>query len=89
MNGQPFGVRLEQVTGNRVKAWGFDPRTGQTTAAGQFARAGEREFIPHGEQNGNPPALPEYPRPPRARDVWQNRPVRYCHALMMPYARVS
>lgn len=47
--GKPFRVRLDKLTGKQVKAWWFDPRTGQTTVAGQFAREGEREFTPPGE----------------------------------------
>jgi hypothetical protein len=47
--GRPFRVRLDQLTGKQVKAWWFDPRTGQSRAVGQFPREGEREFTPPGE----------------------------------------
>lgn len=44
--GRPFRVRLEKITGPRVKAWWFNPRDGRATAIGEFANAGEREFTP-------------------------------------------
>jgi hypothetical protein len=47
--GKPFRVRMENLSGSKVKAWWFDPRTGKATAAGQFPREGEREFTPPGE----------------------------------------
>ncbi|MBL9139453.1 MAG: DUF4038 domain-containing protein [Verrucomicrobiales bacterium] len=46
--GQPFRVHLDRFTGREVKAGWFDPRTGQVTAAGQFANDGSREFAPPG-----------------------------------------
>jgi polygalacturonase len=46
--GKPFRVRLDKLTGKQMKAWWFDPRTGKATAAGQFAKEGEREFTPPG-----------------------------------------
>lgn len=47
-DGKPFRVRLDRLSGTQVKAWWFDPRTGQPRAIGQFPRAGEREFTPPG-----------------------------------------
>lgn len=47
--GKPFRVNLEKLTGKEVKAAWFDPRSGKTTAVGQFAREGKCEFIPPGE----------------------------------------
>ncbi|HYG36710.1 MAG TPA: glycoside hydrolase family 140 protein [Clostridia bacterium] len=47
--GKPFRVRLDKLTGKRVKAYWFDPRTGKCTKIGGFARKGEREFNPPGE----------------------------------------
>lgn len=44
--GRPFSVRMSKLTGGKVKAWWFDPRTGAATAAGTFPNTGEREFIP-------------------------------------------
>jgi hypothetical protein len=47
--GRPFRVRLATFSGQQVKAWWFDPRTGKTSAAGQFPTEGEREFTPPGQ----------------------------------------
>jgi hypothetical protein len=44
--GRPFAVRMDKVTGKRVKAWWFNPRTGKATAIGTFDNAGERTFTP-------------------------------------------
>ena len=43
--GRPFKARLEALKGEKVKAWWFNPRDGQATVIGTFARVGEREFI--------------------------------------------
>lgn len=50
--GRAFKVRMDRVTGEKVKAWWFNPRTGQAAAAGEFPNTGEREFQPpdKGEQ---------------------------------------
>ena len=44
--GRPFSVRMTVITGARVKAWWFNPRTGAATAIGTFDNTGEREFTP-------------------------------------------
>jgi hypothetical protein len=44
--GRPFSVRMSSITGTRVKAWWFNPRTGEATAIGTFANTGERVFTP-------------------------------------------
>ena len=44
--GRRFTVRMDVITGAKVKAWWFDPRTGRATDAGTFTNAGEREFTP-------------------------------------------
>lgn len=44
--GRPFRVRLEKLSGARVTAWWFNPRTGQSTRIGEFEKQGEREFVP-------------------------------------------
>jgi len=41
-----FKVRMDKVTGAKVKAWWFNPRNGQATAIGEFPNTGEREFQP-------------------------------------------
>jgi hypothetical protein len=43
--GRPFKVRMSKITGAKVKAWWFDPRTGQAQAIGEFPNTGEHEFL--------------------------------------------
>ena len=57
--GRPFSVRMSVITGSRVKAWWFNPRTGTATAIGTYANTGQREFTPpaslfllHGHSGG-------------------------------------
>ena len=42
--GRKFKVRMHKITGARVKAWWYNPRTGEATLIGEFPGAGEREF---------------------------------------------
>jgi Protein of unknown function (DUF4038)/Putative collagen-binding domain of a collagenase len=44
--GRPFTVRMEVIKGPKVKAWWFDPRTGQATPIGEFSNSGTRRFEP-------------------------------------------
>ena len=44
--GRPFSVRMSAITGGRVRAWWFNPRSGAATPIGAFPATGEREFIP-------------------------------------------
>jgi hypothetical protein len=44
--GRPFSVRMDKVTGQRVKAWWFNPRTGAATPIGEYANTGTRRFSP-------------------------------------------
>ena len=44
--GRKFKVRLDVIRGIVVKAWWFNPRTGTSTAIGEFANVGTREFSP-------------------------------------------
>lgn len=44
--GRGFKVRMDRITGAKVKAWWFNPRDGQATAIGDFSNTGEREFTP-------------------------------------------
>jgi hypothetical protein len=44
--GRPFRVQMSAIKGPKVKAWWFNPRTGQATAIGTFPNAAEREFVP-------------------------------------------
>lgn len=43
--GRKFKVRMDKISGPKVKAWWFNPRTGEATAIGEFPNTGEREFI--------------------------------------------
>jgi hypothetical protein len=47
--GKPFRVRLDRLGGGKVRGWWFDPRTGESQAAGRFDREGELEFTPPGQ----------------------------------------
>lgn len=46
--GKPFRVQLGKISGRRVRAAWFDPRTGQTQSIGTFANRGARLFTPPG-----------------------------------------
>lgn len=43
---RPFSVRLSKINGPRVKAWWFNPRNGEATAAGEFSNTGDQSFTP-------------------------------------------
>ena len=47
--GQNVKVVLGKISGEKVKAWWFDPRTGGAISAGTFANSGTREFDPPGK----------------------------------------
>ncbi len=44
--GRAFTVRMDAIAGAQVKAWWFNPRTGEATAIGTFPARGERRFTP-------------------------------------------
>ena len=44
--GRAFTVKMSVITGPSVKAWWFNPRTGDATAIGTFPNTGERAFTP-------------------------------------------
>ena len=44
--GRGFKVRMDKIAGGKVKAWWFNPRTGEATLIGEFPNTGEREFVP-------------------------------------------
>lgn len=46
--GRPATIDLSRLRGARVKAWWYDPRTGEAHAIGEWAREGRREFAPPG-----------------------------------------
>jgi len=43
--GRKFTVKLGRITGDRVKAWWYNPRTGTAAAIGEFDNSGTREFV--------------------------------------------
>jgi hypothetical protein len=45
--GRPFTVNLGKISGERITAWWFNPRTGTTEKIDTFANTGTREFVPH------------------------------------------
>ena len=52
--GQPVTVRTQNISGNRLTAWWFDPRTAMAVLIGEFENAPEREFDPPGQpERGN------------------------------------
>jgi hypothetical protein len=44
--GRALNVRLDVITGPRVKAWWFNPRTGEAKAAGEFPNKATERFSP-------------------------------------------
>jgi len=44
--GRAFRVRMDKIQGPTVKAWWFNPRTGEAVALGEFSNTGERRFTP-------------------------------------------
>ncbi len=44
--GSPFRVRMGVISGKRVKAWWYDPRTGEARLSGTLPNEGVREFKP-------------------------------------------
>jgi hypothetical protein len=47
-SGKPFEVRLGRVSGDRLLAWWFDPRSGEARPAGSMKNAGTHRFAPPG-----------------------------------------
>jgi hypothetical protein len=46
--GKPATVQMGKISGARVQAWWFDPRSGTARSAGTFKNRGTREFDPPG-----------------------------------------
>jgi len=44
--GKPFTVDLTKLSGQMLKGWWYDPRTGKADAIGEWPREGSREFTP-------------------------------------------
>ncbi|MGH7574518.1 MAG: glycoside hydrolase family 140 protein [Longimicrobiales bacterium] len=52
--GRPIEIDLSLLSGDEVRAWWFDPRTGVATAIGSLRRAGRHSFDPPGDvERGN------------------------------------
>jgi hypothetical protein len=49
---RPVKIALGGLSGERVRVWWYDPRTGAAQAAGECDRRGEREFTPSGGEDG-------------------------------------
>lgn len=47
-----FRVRLDRISGGRVRAWWYDPRSGEASPAGEYAAQGEQAFMPPGAGAG-------------------------------------
>ena len=45
-SGQAFTLDLSQLTGDTLRAWWYDPRTGTASALGEFSRTETHEFQP-------------------------------------------
>jgi hypothetical protein len=52
-SGKPFQVHLDKITGPQVKAWWFNPRSGEAKPAGEFANTGKHGFTPPTSGEGN------------------------------------
>lgn len=52
-NGIPFKASFGRIEGSRVRAAWFDPRTGETTGAGEYENKGMAEFQPPSSGRGN------------------------------------
>lgn len=50
--GRSLVIQLGKLPGARVRASWFDPRTGETSAIGEFDNQGQRTFDPPGEEAG-------------------------------------
>ncbi len=52
--GRDFTLKMGNITGKKVKAWWYNPRTGKATKAGNYKNNGSISFNPPGEKaNGN------------------------------------
>ncbi len=51
--GEPATVRMDKISGGKVRAWWFDPREGKATEIGVFPNSGTKQFIPpsNGQDN--------------------------------------
>jgi hypothetical protein len=47
--GKNLSVNLERIAGDEIKAWWYNPRTGEAEVNGTFTKKGTREFDPPGK----------------------------------------
>lgn len=52
-SGKTFSVNLTKLSGPKLRATWFDPRTGQTSPAGEFSNSGTKEFTPPSHGDGS------------------------------------
>ncbi|MGL6194097.1 MAG: glycoside hydrolase family 140 protein [Thermoguttaceae bacterium] len=43
--GREFSVRMDTITGEKVRAWWYNPRNGEASLIGEFSNTGEKKFI--------------------------------------------
>jgi hypothetical protein len=48
--GKKVSIQLETISGNEVKGWWFNPRTGEASEIGTFLNSGIKEFTPPGKR---------------------------------------
>lgn len=51
--GRPFTVNMWKISGERVKCWWFNPRSGDSESAGDFENKGTHDFIAPSEAIGS------------------------------------
>ncbi|WP_214073589.1 glycoside hydrolase family 140 protein [Mucilaginibacter sp. dw_454] len=51
--GKPFTVNMGKISGDRIKATWFDPKSGKTTPAGEAENQGTKKFTPPSSGYGN------------------------------------
>jgi hypothetical protein len=52
-DGEPFTLQTNKLSGKKLVAWWYDPRTGNAKRSGSFARTKTREFTPPSSGIGN------------------------------------
>jgi hypothetical protein len=50
--GKPVTIRMEKISGKKVKAYWYDPRKGTSTTIGEFPNEGSRQFTPPSSGRG-------------------------------------
>lgn len=51
--GRPFTLNLAKISGQKVRCWWFNPRSGDSTPAGQFENTGTHAFTPPSQGFGS------------------------------------